>query len=92
MNKYLELSKKIEAKQLIERMILELEYNFFVCLESEISKKKLINDSKYVNNFSEEEYDDFLTVAIDVIKEKKQVILEFDKEKIYWVNEIGTKN
>lgn len=88
MDKYLEISKKIEAKQLIERIILELEYNFLLCLESEIDKNKLINDTKYVNVFSKQDYDYFLEVALDVMKDKNKVILRVDKEKIYWVNEI----
>lgn len=90
-NNYLILSKKLAKKQLVEKIIFELEYAFLISLESKMSKTILINDVKGLNDFTDKEYDILLKEAIFYLKEKKNVILKLKGDNIIWVNVMDTK-
>lgn len=71
MDLYLELSRRLAEKQMIEKIIFELEYNFLF-----LKKKKLrIYIIEDVNVFTWDEYLKLFDLAIKYMKEKNILYL-----------------
>ena len=76
---YNKLRKKLEKKQTIEKIILELEFVFFLLKEKRLNIRELMD----LNNFNKGEYLELIDIAIQFVEEKEDLYLERKEEFIY---------
>lgn len=79
MEDYMYLSNKLSKKQIIEKILLELVYEFLI-LDSDEMKIAKVEDVKVLTN---EEYLEYLDEAIDKLNKKTKLNLSRDDKKIY---------
>ena len=79
MEDYMYLSNKLSKKQIIEKILLELVYEFLI-LDSDEMKIAKVEDVKVLTN---EEYLEYLDEAIDKLNKKTRLNLSRDDKKIY---------
>ncbi len=71
MNKYLKLSHDFAIKQMIEKMVFELEmYHLMFNNNDNYDIKSFINDCRTTENFDDKEYFDILDMAINQYNSK----------------------
>lgn len=71
MNKYLKLSHDFAIKQMIEKMVFELEmYHLMFNNNDNYDIKGFINDCRTTENFDDKEYFDILDMAINQYNSK----------------------
>ena len=71
MNKYLKLSHDFAIKQMIEKMVFELEmYHVMFNSNDNYDIKSFINDCRTTENFDDKEYFDILDMAINQYNSK----------------------
>lgn len=76
---YNKLRKKLEKKQTIEKIILELEFVFFLLKEKKLNIRELMD----LNNFNKGEYLELIDIAIQFVEEREDLYLERKEEFIY---------
>lgn len=76
---YNKLRKKLEKKQTIEKIILELEFVFFLLKEKRLNIRELMD----LNNFNKGEYLELIDIAIQFVEEKEDLYLERKEDFIY---------
>ncbi|MBD8924194.1 hypothetical protein EGR52_12515 [bacterium] len=76
---YNKLRNKMEKKQTIEKIILELEFVFFLLKEKRLNIRELMD----LNNYNKGEYLELIDIAIQFVKEKEDLCLERKEDYIY---------
>lgn len=76
---YNKLRNKMEKKQTIEKIILELEFVFFLLKEKRLNIRELMD----LNNYNKGEYLELIDIAIQFVKEKEDLWLERKEDYIY---------
>ncbi len=79
MEDYMYLSNKLSKKQIIEKILLELVYEFLILGSDEMRIAK-VEDVKVLTN---EEYLEYLDEAIDKLNKKTKLNLSRDDKNIY---------
>lgn len=76
MDKYLELNNEFTKKQLVERVVFELEFAVLICNTGSINEESMINDIKGCTCFSKEEYREIINKGVEIFENKHGLKLE----------------
>ena len=73
------LRRKLDMKQEVEKIILEIEYIFILLKE----KKAKVKDLIATNNFTKEEYIELIDIAVHFLQEKTNLKLTRKDDILY---------
>lgn len=91
MDKYMEFSYNLEKKQILERIYLELEFIFIICMENEANIDVIYNDVKSNIIVSKEDFRELFLIAVDKINLEHKASLIVNNDEVIWVNELNDR-